>query len=113
MNIFQYVLFKRSRRVRRLGMPLHDESERLERENLYASLRDGKGWRVPRKEPLTRADGTTRGMRKRRRQSELSAKVKDEQLSEAMRLVRWGGGDPDDDLRLDHPHILRRFGSLK
>ena len=70
MNIFEYLMFSRSRRVRRLGMPLYDESERLERENLYASLRDGKGWRVPQKEPLTRADGTTRGERKRRRRQE-------------------------------------------
>ncbi|MEB2845891.1 hypothetical protein [Endobacterium cereale] len=66
-NIFDKLAAREHANDTKLGLPSTDRPHFHRRKHLMSVLAAGKGWRIPAKEPARRADGTTRGERKRAR----------------------------------------------
>ncbi|MGF9564127.1 hypothetical protein AAIH70_11490 [Neorhizobium sp. BT27B] len=64
-NVFNKLAAREYVNDAKLGLPSTDRAHFDRRKHLMSILASGKGWRVPSKEPVRRADGTTRGERKR------------------------------------------------
>nr|WP_278374577.1 hypothetical protein [Brucella anthropi] len=65
MNIFNKLIAKQVSKEVTLGNPLDDALAISRRQNHFASLRGGNGFRQPKASPKTNAQGLTRGDRKR------------------------------------------------
>lgn len=74
-NIFQRISASEQANDFKLGMPSTDEAHRARRLTLMETLTDGKGFRIPAKEPKRNAAGLSRGDRKRIARSAADAKV--------------------------------------
>lgn len=67
MNIFNKILADRGDREECLGSPLRDPMAIARRQNFFATLTGGNGFRTPKKALRTDAQGLTRGQKKRAR----------------------------------------------
>lgn len=85
MNIFNKIIVDQAKKETTLGNPLMDEMAISRRQNHFAALRGGDGFRQPKASPRTDAQGLTRG--KRKRLARLKAFFPD-QYEKAMAAIR-------------------------
>lgn len=83
MNIFKRLIARERAADFRLGMPAADAAARERRMNAMASLNPA-GFRQPKREPKTDAQGRTRGDRKRAARARANAKVSEARADQFM-----------------------------